>query len=140
MTQSLSCWNHLKSILRSQVVVSDWSLWETFEIIFHLQTLSQSDYREKKSYNLNDSIFIMLKTSQKYPEKAMSEKLLRSFSTYKYWVIQNITKVKSHSLNDSIFIMLKTSQKYPEKATIEKLLRSFSTYKYWVNDYTDRWR
>ena len=47
MTQSLSCWNHHKSILRSQVVISVWSLWETFEIIFHLQTLSQSDYREK---------------------------------------------------------------------------------------------
>ena len=47
MTQSFSCWNHLKSFLRSQLVILAWSLWETLEIICHLQTLSQSDYRKK---------------------------------------------------------------------------------------------
>ena len=51
MTQSLSCWKHLKSFLRCHLVIFSihglLSL-KTFEIIFHLQTLSQSDYTEKK--------------------------------------------------------------------------------------------
>ena len=47
MTQSFSCWNHLKSFLRSHLVTLAWFFWETLEIIFHLQTLSQSDYRKK---------------------------------------------------------------------------------------------
>ena len=38
MTQSFSCWNHLKSFLRSHLVTLAWSLWESFEIIFHQQT------------------------------------------------------------------------------------------------------
>ena len=91
MTQSLSCWKHLKSFLRRHWVIFHYiscNHWETFEIILHLSTLSQCDYTNWQKwyshcltllsqweyfynayYNLNDSIYIMPKTSQKFYEK-----------------------------------------------------------------------
>ena len=108
MTQSLLCWKHLKSFLRRHWVIFHYiacNHWETFEIIFHLSTLSQCDYANRwkwyshcltllsqwkyfyhTCYNLNDSIFIMLKTSQKFPEKALSHFSLHSLQSLRnFW-------------------------------------------------------
>ena len=82
MTQSFSCWNHLKSFLRSQLVILAWSLWETLEIIFHLQTLSQSDYRKKNHIQIVSLMVPYQGISQGYKKYKVDIQFV-SFSHFK---------------------------------------------------------
>ena len=104
MTQSLLCWNHPKSFLRSKLVILACSLWETLEIICHLQTLSQSDYRKKKIISGTSHWWFHIKVSVKIIKRTRLIFSLSHFLISRAWITtlsqtKYIKKKKNGNIN-----------------------------------------
>ena len=116
MTQSLSCWKHLISFLRCHLVIFSihglLSL-RTFEIIFNLWTLRQSDYTDRKNVKVVarviESLELIFSLSHWFKSRAritMSQSKYYQNMIFGHWLIYLIFSYKSS------FFILSQSEYY----------------------------